>query len=995
MTLPLLPPRPHDAERRRHGWDDFRQAALNAGLTADDLALTPEATALADSVFGNSPYLTGLVIREPGFARQVLGGDADKALAAALDELRAAAPDCKDADALMTALRVAKRRLALAAGVADIAGWWPVMKVTAALSDFAELALDLAVAHLLRAAMQRGELAPPPGIADPLALRATPDIAQDSGFIVLGMGKLGARELNYSSDIDLIVLFDADVTRYTGNKGVQDCFIRITRDLVRIMQDRTADGYVFRTDLRLRPDPGATPVAISVDAAEIYYQSVGQNWERAAMIKARPVAGDRAAGEAFLKLMTGFVWRKHLDFAAMADIHAIKKLIHQHHRHGPMQIPGHNVKLGRGGIREIEFFAQIQQLISGGREPSLRVRTTLDALAALHRLGRVSDQELQTLTEAYLFLRRLEHRLQMVADEQTHALPVSNEGLAHIATFMGYDGRSAFEAVLLPHLQRVQALYESLLEPKGDSEAGAAPDAAKSFVITAGDAMERLAKLGFQDPARIQAAIEGWQYGRYRALRTPRARALMEKLLPRLLDALSHTSDPDASLMKFDEFLAKLPAGVQLLSLFQANPWLLDVVVEIMAIAPALANELARRPVLFDAVLSPSFFTPLPDGDANHAAICAQLAQAQDFQDVLDISRIWTNEQRFRIGVQLLRGAIDGSAAGMALSDVAEAGLRALLDRVTADFVNRHGRIGGGRLCIIAMGKFGGRELTFTSDLDLIFIYDAALDAMSDGARSLAASAYYTRLSQAFINAITAPTAEGRLYEVDMRLRPSGNAGPLAVALPSFDSYQRGSAWTWEHMALTRARCILGDDSLCAEVTAIIRDVLAAPRDAQTLLRDVADMRQRLRKEFGTANMWSVKHCPGGMVDAEFVCQYLQLAHAARDPAALSPRTGQAILNLKAAGLLEPATADALANDYTLLHQVQSVLRLCVGKTFEEDATPPRLQEALAKVISGQPFATLKASLTAAEARIAALHDRLIDAPAGQLPPPSPAEQGA
>lgn len=989
MTAPHVPPSPYDATRRDHAWQDFQNAALNKGLTKDDLVLDPAAAALMDSLFGNSPYLTGLAVRDPAFMLDILRKGPDAALADTLAHLNETAPDLKDTAALMTALRIAKSHVALLTACADLTGAWPVMRQTGVLSDFAELALDLATAHLLRMTMERGELAPPDG-ADLATLRATPDIAKGSGFFVLGMGKLGARELNYSSDIDLIVLHDGQVTRYTGRKTAQECFIQITRDLVRIMQDRTGDGYVFRTDLRLRPDPGATPVALSVDAAEIYYQSVGKNWERAAMIKARTVAGDRATGDAFLKLMTGFVWRKHLDYAAMADIHAIKKLIHQHHRHGPMKVPGHDVKLGRGGIREIEFFAQIQQLISGGREPSLRVRGTLDALQALHRLGRVNDQELQTLTDAYLFLRTLEHRLQMVADEQTHALPLTEEALAHIATFMGFSSRADFDRVLIQHLENVQALYDTLLEPKSEGEGAAPPDAAKFFSVTATDAVARLTSLGFKEAERIHAVIEGWQYGRYRALRTPRAQGLMEKLLPHLLDALSHTGDPDGALMKFDEFLSKLPAGVQLLSLFQANPWLLEVMVEIMSIAPALANELARRPVLLDAVISPDFFTPLSDSQKLAASLAHMMESAQDYQDVLDIARVWTNEQRFRIGVQLLRGTIDGSAAGSALSDVAETVLKALGAAVMADFAKRHGIIRDGRLCVIAMGKFGGRELTFTSDLDLIFIFDADAEAVSDGQRDLAASTYYIRLSQAFVNAITAPTAEGRLFEVDMRLRPSGNAGPLAVSLPSFTKYQHDSAWTWEHMALTRARCILGDGSLIDEVNAVMRHVLASPRPADKLLRDVADMRQRLRKEFGTANMWSVKHCPGGMVDAEFVCQYLQLKHACDHPEVLSPRTGDAIHKLKEAGILDAATADAMAQDYALLHQVQSVLRLCVGQNFDENSAAPGLKAALAKVISGQSFEELKASVRAAEAHIAQLHETFIDAPARALPDPQP-----
>ncbi len=975
-----IPPRPFYPARVAPLWQDFCDAAVNAGLTDPAASLGERDRRLLETIFGNSPYLTRLALLQPAFTLALLADGPDLALLTVSAELARRVPEMTDASALKSALRIAKQKVALAVALADIAGLWPLSRITAALSDFAELAVDLAVAHLLRHAMQKGELTPPAGCADVMTLRAEPEIAKGCGYFVLGMGKLGARELNYSSDIDLIVLYDNEVASYIGPKSPQDCFIRITRDLVQIMQERTGDGYVFRTDLRLRPDPGATPVALSVAAAEIYYQSVGLNWERAAMIKARPIAGDRAAGAAFLDMLTGFVWRKHLDYAAMADIHAIKNLIHQHHRHGAIVVKGQDVKLGRGGIREIEFFAQIQQLIAGGREQALRVRDTMTALAVLQNTGRISAEEQAALIAAYELFRTVEHRLQMINDDQTHALPTSEEGLEHIAAFLGYQDAAALTAELLPAFNRVHTLYQELLEPTGERET--APPETRAFSPAAPDAAARLAALGFKDAERMRSVIEGWLFGRYRALRTPRARALLERLLPYLLDALSNTGEADGALMKFDDFLSKLPSGVQLLSLFQANPWLLELVVEIMGIAPALAAELSHRPVLLDAVLSPDFFNPLPATDLLRQSLAEALARGRDFQDVLDLARVWANEQRFRIGVQLLRATIDGSAAGAAMTRVAEATLHELLARVEADFAIRHGRIPGGRLSVIGMGKLGGGELTFTSDLDMIFVYDAPADAASDGPRSLSPSHYYARLSQTFINALTALTAEGRLFEVDMRLRPSGSAGPVAVSLVAFDTYQHASAWTWEHMALTRARPIVGDATLNERIAAIIRDVLTKPRDETQLLRDVADMRQRLRKEFGADNMWSVKHCPGGLVDAEFVCQYLELRHATTAPQVLSPHTADAIERLTAAGFLRPHIGAQLAEDYKLLHQAQSVVRLCVGGVFDEETAASGLKAALAKVIAGASFEEVRDRVAAAQARIAALHRDIIDEPA-------------
>ncbi|MEX1146740.1 MAG: DUF294 nucleotidyltransferase-like domain-containing protein, partial [Sphingomonadales bacterium] len=511
------------------------------------------------------------------------------------------------------------------------------------------------------------------------------------------------------------------------------------------------------------PAPGATPLALSVDGAEIYYQSTGLNWERAAMIKARPVAGDHDAGADFLERIRGFVWRKHLDFAAIDDIHAIKKQIHSHHRHGDIAVAGQDVKIGRGGIREIEFLAQIHQLISGGREFDLRVRPTLDSLGVLAQMERITEQEHNDLVAAYHFLRRVEHRLQMVNDDQTHEIPATPEGVAHIACFLGFADADSFGEVLLDHLRRVKALYDDLLEHPGGHEGSDTAVAEPEFTVpgdvTSPAMAATMTELGYTDTDRMTAIIEGWKFGRYRALRTPRSRDLLGAILPRLLNAFADTADPDVALTRFDEFLSKLPSGVQILSLFQANPWLLDVVADIMGIAPALAEQLARRPLLLDAVLSPEFFKPLDRLPDLKTALEEAISHAHHYEETLDIARVWANEQKFRVGVQRLRATVKSEQAGRALSDVAEAVLVTLLHAAGTEFAKRHGQIPGGRFAVLAMGKLGGREMTSTSDIDLIFIYDTPdADVLSDGQKSLTPGHYYTRLAQAYINAITAPT---------------------------------------------------------------------------------------------------------------------------------------------------------------------------------------------------------------------------------------------
>ena len=637
------------------------------------------------------------------------------------------------------------------------------------------------------------------------------------------------RVLNYSSDIDLILFFDLAKSRVITRDGLQPFFSRLARDLVRILEERTADGYVFRTDLRLRPDPGSTPPAMSIAAAITYYETVGQNWERAALIKARPVAGDRAAGERLLRELNPFIWRKHLDFAAIQDIHSIKRQINAYRGGGRIAVEGHDIKIGRGGIREIEFFAQTQQLIWGGRMPELRVRGTCEALRRLAETGRIDPKVATTLIADYRFLRRLEHRLQMVDDAQTHRLPDNRDGIARVATFLGYRSAEAFSADLTAHLGSVERHYAELFE-QAPSLAGPG-----NLVFTGSeddpDTLATLSRLGFARPADVAALVRSWHHGRMRATRSQRAREILTELVPELLRIFGATSHPDEALRRFDQFLTRLAAGVQLFSLFQGNPGLLALVADVMAGAPRLADQLAQRPALLDAVLTREFSAALPERPVLAADLDRMVAGVDDFADILDVLRRWAGERRFQVGVQLLRRSIDGEAAGKAFADIAEVALAALVPAVEHDFARRHGRVPGGAFAVIGMGRLGSREMTLASDLDLILIYDAPADSVgSDGAQPLASSAYYARLSQRLIGAITAPTAEGPLYAVDMRLRPSGSSGPIASSLESFDRYQRDAAWTWEHMALTRARTGRGrgraaparrrDDRYCSSLAA-------------------------------------------------------------------------------------------------------------------------------------------------------------------------------
>jgi len=939
----------------------------------DQVANDPKGRAILEAIFGNSPYLGQLLLREPDCLIDFLSQGPDKIFPALIEQAANEFGAESSLDRLMAGLRQAKRRVALVVGLADILGLWPLERVTRSLSDFADLSLNLSVRNLLRRFTGEGVCSLPDG----------PAPERDSGLVVLALGKLGARELNYSSDIDVMVLYEPEKLAPASPDRLPQDMVRLTRLLVRMLDERTADGYVFRTDLRLRPDPGATPLAIPIVAAETYYESVGQNWERAAMIRARAAAGDLALGNDFLNHLRPFIWRKNLDFAAIQDIHSIKRQIAAYRGGTEIAVNGHNIKLGRGGIREIEFFVQTQQLIWGGRYPELREQQVCPALEALAAQHRVERQTAKELAEAYRYLRRLEHRLQMVEDRQTHELPKTDEQVEAISRFMGYPDAASFRTDLLATLSLVETHYAQLFEE--------APDlGAKRTLVFTGtenhpETVHTLEEMGFSDGGSVSTVIRNWHHGRYRAMRSVRARELLTEFMPKLLQAFAERSNPDAALARFDAFLGGLPAGVQLFSLFYTNPQLLELVAEIMGDAPHLADWLRRHPHLLDNVLSLDFFEP-PDPGQLAEELDAALEQANDYQDVLDITRRWTNDRKFQSGVQLLRGMTDGDQSGPVLTSVAETVIRGLWPHVTRNFAEeggQHGHVAGGEIAVIALGKLGSRELLPGSDLDLVFVYDAPEESeSSDGDRPLASSVYYMRLSQRIVSAIEAPTGEGRLYEVDTRLRPSGNRGPAVTRLDGYIRYYDETAWTWEKMALTRARIVAGSATLCQRLQEEIRKTLTRPMDRDKLVVDVADMRARMRKEHRGESRWDIKHRPGGLVDGEFVAQYLQLLHAPDQPEILSPSPVEALERIATVGLIEPKTATDVAEALRLWHRVQAILRITGGDGLDDDTGPRSPREALVRATGCKDFDAARTYVDTVAATVQAHYDSLIEQPA-------------
>ncbi|MGE3877014.1 MAG: bifunctional [glutamine synthetase] adenylyltransferase/[glutamine synthetase]-adenylyl-L-tyrosine phosphorylase, partial [Parvibaculaceae bacterium] len=920
---------------------------------------------LLDAVFGGSPFLRDLILRDPQFAAESLEGDPDQVLDRLIAGLEA---EVGDEQELRRLLRVSRGRAAMTMALADIGGAWSLDQVTRGLTRFAEAALGSALDWLLRDAHRTGKLATldekKPG--------------KELGYTILGMGKFGAHELNYSSDIDLIVLYDPGTARLAAGVDPSTFFVRLTKRLVALLQDMTGDGYVFRIDLRLRPDPRATQIAISIEAAAIYYENMGQNWERAAMIKARPVAGDLALGEEFLDRLVPYIWRKYLDFAAIADVQSLKRQIHAVKGHGEIRVLGHNVKLGRGGIREIEFFVQTQQLIAGGRNPKLRSRRTVDMLGRLAEAKWITPEAAEELARAYGFLRVIEHRIQMVADEQTHLLPEDQAAFDSLSRLCGFADAAEFEARLRSTFELVQGHYAALFKDAEDlgTEAG-------SLVFTGGrddpETLETLTRMGFRRASEIAAMVRSWHFGRYAATRSARARELLTELMPALLSSLAKSGDADQAFIAFDRFLAGLPAGVQLFSLLKSNPGLLDLIGTILGTAPRLAEELSHRPKVLDAVLDPGFFGALPKAKEIASLVAAATPPGTILDETIDRVRVVAKEQGFRIGVRILAETVGAAEAGGAFSDLADVVLARLHEAVVSDMIERHGRVAGGRSAIIAMGKLGGRETTAGSDLDLILIFDHDEDAeASDGRRPLPASQYFARLTQRLIAAVTAPTAEGVLYEVDMRLRPSGSKGPVATSLASFTQYHRDHAWTWESLALTRARVVAGDASLAADLGRIIADDLCRSRDKAKVTADVVDMRRLMLKEHAPYGVWDIKRAKGGLVDIEFIAQYLEIVHAHDAPEILHPTTYRALEGLIAARRLGEAEGRVLKEACLLYQRLTQVLRLCVSGPYEPQKVPSGLNRIVASATTAPDIGSAEALLAETQAQVAAVFSRIV-----------------
>ncbi|MEE2567306.1 bifunctional [glutamine synthetase] adenylyltransferase/[glutamine synthetase]-adenylyl-L-tyrosine phosphorylase [Hyphobacterium marinum] len=924
---------------------DCGERALQA-LDAETLARLDDASrAFLRSVFGAAPYLARLAQRCPDVVTELASTSPEKLADRLLDDVLRAGRDAADGGELDDRLRDAKAKFHLLCALCEVTGLWTTSAMTRALSGFADAAVQSALLGAARFMAERGRLAEPADPENPVP-----------GLFLLALGKLGAEELNFSSDIDLVAFYDPEILARQTEKDPRQVAVKLVQAVTRTLQEANAGGYVFRVDLRLRPDPSSTPVAVSVESAMRYYEAMGQNWERAAYIKARRCAGDSRASAAFLRDLGPFIWRRTLDFAAVDDIRSLARQIQRVGDRARIRAAGHDLKLGRGGIREIEFIAQIPQLVFGGRDRDLRARSPVEALPALCASGKLEGVDPQSLSNDYAFLRGIEHRIQMLEDEPTQTLPADDGQRARVAALWGESSLDTFDDRIRSVLTRVHTIFSDQFD-ESDTLASSAGSLVFTGVDPTPDTLATLKRLGFSDPQAVWSRFNGWAGGKARAVRTARARELLTKLAPRLIDALAETGEPDAALVRFAAFFENLPMGVQPLSLLKNEPGLATSLVGIIGLAPAMARTLAQRPAILDAMLDPEFVRPLGEGAERSmdALMKARLPASMSFEGRMNEVRRISREERFRIGSQILTGRAGPRAAGKAFADLADACIRAMARAAQDVMAARFGDVPGS-FAVIGMGKLGGRELAADSDLDLMLVYDGAAD--SDAA---VPDNYFARLTQRLISALSVPTEEGGLYEVDMQLRPSGKSGPVAVHVSRFADYYAQSAWTWEHMALTRARIVCGDEALNGTIEAAIDAALSIRRDPEQIRADAGAMRNRMRAARPAAGDWDLKHRAGGLVDIEFIAQTLQLIALNDGVMTRQASTFDALLALADAGLLDDEEAARMCDIGRLYLALMQLIRTAHGSGFDPASAARGFAQRMAAIAGVDDLVALQA----------------------------------
>jgi [glutamine synthetase] adenylyltransferase / [glutamine synthetase]-adenylyl-L-tyrosine phosphorylase len=820
------------------------------------------------------------------------------------------------AEELMTLMRIIKGRSSLVIALCDIFGNFNVSVITDMLSRVADLLIQSAFKAGCIEWINRNKL--------PIPLDR---LQTGSGLIVVAMGKLGAMELNFSSDVDICVFFDPNAIENVDKDILYDGFVRATKSAVRILSQRTEHGYVYRVDLRLRPDPASTKVAVPIESAEYYYERSGQNWERAAWIKGRFVYGDPVSWAKFKEILRPFIWRRNLDFAAIQDIHSIKRQIHAHYGHDEIKVYGHDVKLGKGGIREIELFVQTQQLIGGGRDLRLRTQATLDMLKILVEKQWIKENIADKMANAYCLFRKVEHRLQMVHDAQTHTLPVAGDEFNLITEFCDFNTPQEFIDTMMHAMRDVNHAYKKLFENYQPLSS------AKGSLVFSGidyhpDTVEQLQKMGFSAPKTAIDIIANWHKGHYKAMRSAKAREILTELTPLLLEKISYSNNPDTALIRLDRFIGNLPTGIAFFSYLINSAELMDLLIDIMAFAPNLADYLAQYPSTFDVMTDVSFFIP-PESESDFEQELLYRIRSNIPNDIyVHHIRKFNREQKFRISVLVLKNLMSTQQASIAFTNLARVCITHIAFATEKEIREKHNlpfeKNDRNSLCIVGMGSLGAYEMNADSDLDLLMIYNPD----NHFNESIDTPTYYAKLGKRILSALTITTTEGALYDVDMQLRPSGNSGPLVIHYDRFVDYQRHEAHIWEHCALTRLTPICGDKNLQHDIINKKNGVIALTRDSKDVKNHIHEMRLKLLHNRPPKNIWDIKLSQGGLFDIGFIVQYLILSYAHTLPPIFMNNTRDNLRILNQHHLIDDKDFKILTQAFDMYHSLLHILAI-------------------------------------------------------------------
>ncbi len=909
----------------------------------------PNITGFLNFIAKNSPYLTRLLAHHPDIFITFLEGNAETFCQNSIADITARQIHDTPISEGQHYLRLMKQRVALMIALADLSELWPLEQVTDTLSDFADACIQYALEQAYRHAIPKQHLIP------------DAPISPDKGIAVLGMGKLGGRELNYSSDIDLIALFDPEKLDFLSPPARTRFAVRLIKQVTSYLHDRQELGYVFRVDLRLRPDPASTGLAVSLHAAISYYERVGQNWERAAMIKARPVAGDASVSERFLSEIQKFIWRSHLDFAAIDDILSIKRQM-QAKEEPEITLSGHHLKTGYGGIREIEFLAQIHQLIWGGRLPVLRVAPTCEVLHILANLEMIDQEIHQHLQQAYRLYRLMEHRLQMRQDQQTHSLPDSQEELQHLAIFCRADSIDGFLQHVLVMLQTTHEIFTSAFQES-------APLGHLGKLVFTGvdhdrETLVTLSQMGFQHPADVSLTIQQWHKGTKRCTRTKRARELLTELVPMILEELADTVNPDMAFKRFDHFLDSLPVGVQPFSLFRSNSDLLALIADITGNAPVLAHTLSLYPQLLDQLVGyhATHFTAQPGSIRRE--LKQWLALARDDEEAVKNLCMFKLEKEFLTGVRLLMRDISAHSASSYLSRLADAIVHEAITLVMNQLEEKYAMRPDLHFAVIGLGKLGTQELMIGSDLDVMFVYDIPEDGSISESDAIALTQYYNRLTARVINLLGHPVKIGALYEMDTKLRPYGSQGALAVRLDGFQEYYSTSSWLVENLALLQGRIIYASPLIRSEVMDALQDAKKLRAPATEICSNILETREKISQQHRNISTWDIKYSWGGMMDVQWILKGLIGTFSERHtmPHSLN-KTSEHIHWLLEIGAIDENQQQLLLEAHGLYHVALSYLRLCHGDALREDHITDGLKQLLSEVTGMENAETLQMHL--------------------------------